>query len=163
MSQSAVVSPQKSPLGLFINLSVMMFILFFVWGAWFASVGIFMTEKGMSDWIGWVYSTTPIAAIVTPFFMGVFADRFMNAERLQGILMILSGVLMAIAPQFASAETPGIFFAIILAHALCFMPNLGLSNTVCLKHLKNPEKDYPIVRVFATLGWIVAGLVVSKG
>ncbi len=153
---------KKSSIGLFANLSTMMFVLFFVWGAWFATVGVFMTKMGMSEYIGWAYSTTPIAAIITPFFMGVFADRFMNAEKLQGILMILSGVLIAIAPQFASAETPKIFVGILLLHALFFMPNLGLSNTICLKHLADPNRDYPIVRVFATMGWIVAGLIVSK-
>lgn len=140
----------------------MMFMLFFIWGAWMATVGIFMTHVGMSEYIGWAYSTTPIAAIVTPFFMGVFADRVMNAEKLQGLLLIASGVLIAIAPQFASPDSPRIFVAILLLHALCFMPTLGLSNTICLKHLVNAEKEYPIVRVFATLGWIVAGLVVSK-
>ena len=154
---------KKSSMGLFINLSVMMFLLFFTWGAWFASVGIFMNQAGMAEFIGWAYSTTPIAAIITPFFMGVFADRFMNAERLQGILLILSGIAIAIAPQFASAETPEIFIIILLVHALCFMPTLGLSNTICLKHLANSEKDYPIVRIFATLGWIVAGLFISRG
>lgn len=152
----------KTSLGLFINLSLMMFVLFFVWGAWFVTVGAFMVDRGMDSHIGWVYSTTPIAAIVTPFFMGVFADRFMNAEKLQGILMILSGVFIAIAPEFASPEKADTFFLILLLHALCFMPNLGLSNTICLKHLSDTERDYPIVRVFATLGWIVAGLVVSK-
>lgn len=156
-----MTNAQKSSIGLFVNLSTMMFVLFFVWGAWFPTVGVFMTEMGMSEYIGWAYSTTPIAAIITPFFMGVFADRFMNAEKLQGLLMILSGVLIGIAPQFASAETPKIFVGLLLLHALCFMPNLGLSNTICLKHLADPERDYPIVRVFATLGWIVAGLIVS--
>ncbi|MGB0578836.1 MAG: MFS transporter [Limisphaerales bacterium] len=154
--------PKKSSLGLFTNLSVMMFVLFFVWGAWFVTVGAFMFDRGMTSHIAWAYSTTPIAAIVTPFFMGVFADRFMNAEKLQGILMILSGVFIAIAPEFATPEKADTFILILLAHALCFMPNLGLSNTICLKHLKDTERDYPIVRVFATLGWIVAGLVVSK-
>jgi nucleoside transporter len=155
-------TPKKTSLGLFVNLSVMMFVLFFVWGAWFVTVGAFMFNRGMTDHIAWAYSTTPIAAIVTPFFMGVFADRFMNAEKLQGILMMLSGVFIAIAPEFAKPETADIFIGILLAHALCFMPNLGLSNTICLKHLSDTERDYPIVRVFATLGWIVAGLVVSK-
>jgi nucleoside transporter len=155
-------APQKTSLGRFVNLSIMMFILFFVWGAWFVTVGAFMVDRGMTSHIAWAYSTTPIAAIVTPFFMGVFADRFMNAERLQGCLLILSGILMAIAPQFATPETADIFIGILLLHALAFMPTLGLSNTICLKHLSDTERDSPIVRVFATLGWIVAGIVVSK-
>tara|TARA_Y100001934_G_scaffold252356_1_gene316345 strand:- start:113 stop:1420 length:1308 start_codon:yes stop_codon:yes gene_type:complete len=154
-------APQKTTIGRFVNLSVMMFILFFVWGAWFVTVGAFMFNRGMTDHIAWAYSTTPIAAIVTPFFMGVFADRFMNAEKLQGILMILSGIVIAIAPEFASPEKADTFIWILLIHALCFMPNLGLSNTICLKHLADTERDYPRVRVFATLGWIVAGIVVS--
>lgn len=139
----------------------MMFCLFFVWGAWYVTMGTFMTERGIGDKIGWAYSVAPIAAIVTPFFMGVFADRFVNAEKLQGLLMILSGMFIALAPHFAAPETRWIFIALLLAHTLCFMPTLGLSNTICLKHLANPERDYPIVRVFATLGWIVAGWMVS--
>ena len=148
-------------MGLFVTLSTMMFALFFVWGAWYVTMGTFMTERGIAGAIGWAYSVAPIAAIVTPFFMGVFADRFVNAEKLQGILMILSGVFIALAPQFAAPETQWVFIGMLLAHTLCFMPNLGLSNTICLKHVVDKERDYPIVRVFATAGWIVAGLVVS--
>lgn len=152
---------QKSSLGLFANLSTMMFLLFFVWGAWFAGLGRFMGEAGMGDAIGNAYSCTPIAAIITPFFIGVFADRFFNAEKLQGLLLLLSGVFLAIAPSFAKPETSSIFVGLLLAHALCFMPTLSLSNTICLKHLANPEKEYPRVRIFATLGWILAGLSIS--
>ncbi len=154
---------RKTPLSLFITLSLMMFILFFTWGAWYASAGIFLTEAGMSGAISWAYSVMPIAAIITPFFMGVFADRFINAERLQGILLILGGIFMGLAPKFATPETSTIFVVLLFLHALCFMPTLGLSNTICLKHLGNSEKDYPIVRVFATLGWIAAGIFVSRG
>ncbi|MCH7726555.1 MAG: MFS transporter [Planctomycetes bacterium] len=154
----------KTSIGRFVNLSVMMFFLFFLWGAWYPMMGSFMGERGLSgDVISWAYSVAPIAAIITPFFMGVFADRFINAEKLQGVLLFLSGIFICLAPQFAKPESSTIFVGLLLAHTLCFMPTLGLSNTVCLKHLANSERDYPIVRVFATLGWIVAGLVVSFG
>lgn len=156
-----MTTPQKSSIGLFVNLSVMMFALFFVWGAWFAGLGRFMFEAGMGDYIGSAYACTPIAAIITPFFIGVFADRFMNAEKLQGLLLLLSAVFIAIAPSFAKPETAPIFVNLLLAHALCFMPTLSLSNTICLKHLADPERDYPRVRIFATLGWIIAGLSIS--
>ncbi len=140
----------------------MMFVLFSVWGAWYVTMGTFMTVRNFdARAISWAYSVAPIAAVVTPFFMGVFADRFVNAEKLQGVLMLLSGFFIALAPRFAAPDTQWVFVALLLAHTLCFMPNLGLSNTICLKHLANPERDYPIVRVFATLGWIVAGWVVS--
>ena len=153
---------QKTSLGRFVNLSVMMFVLFFVWGAWYVTMGSFIGARGLSsDTVGWAYSVAPIAAIITPFFMGVFADRFMNAEKLQGILLLAAGVLICLAPQFAHPETSNTFIVILLAHTLCFMPTLGLSNTICLKHIAIPDKEYPKVRVFATLGWIVAGLVVS--
>ena len=149
-------------LPLFATLSVMMFVLFYAWGSWFAGLGRFMFEAGFSaKAIGNAYSCTPIAAIVTPFFIGVFADRFMNAERIQGILMIFAGVFIAAAPSFADPDNPTIFIALLLAHSLCFMPTLGLSNTICLKHLSDAERDYPRVRIFATLGWIAAGLAIS--
>ena len=80
----------------------MMFVLFFVWGAWFAGLGRFMLEAGMADSLGNAYACTPIAAIITPFFIGVFADRFINAEKLQGLLLLLSGVFIAIAPSYAN-------------------------------------------------------------
>ncbi len=159
---SDTTTANRSSLGLFTNLSVMMFVLFFTWGAWFAGLGRFMFDAGFSaKAIGDAYSCTPIAAIVTPFFIGIFADRFMNAEKLQGILMLLAGVFIAIAPSFADPENPKIFIGLLLAHSLCFMPTLGLSNTICLKHLADAERDYPRVRIFATLGWIFAGLAIS--
>ncbi len=154
-------NPKNSSLGLFAHLGTMMFLLFFVWGAWFAGLGRFMFETGMGDYIGSAYACTPIAAIITPFFIGVFADRFMNAEKLQGLLLLLGGAFIGLAPSFAKPETAPIFVNLLLAHALCFMPTLSLSNTICLKHLADPERDYPRVRIFATLGWIIAGLAIS--
>jgi len=121
-----------------------------------------MTERGMSGTaLGWAYSVGPIAAIITPFFIGFLADRFFNAEKLQGGLLIASGLFMLAAPQFSSPEQSFTFVLCLLGHTLCYMPTLGLSNAICLKHLADAEKEYSRVRVFATLGWVVAGLVVS--
>ncbi len=148
--------------GHFMGLSIMMFFIFFTWGAWFAGIGRFMSEAGMSaSAIGWAYSTTPIAAIVTPFFIGIIADRFMNAEKLQGICLMLSGVFMVIAPSVAKPETSTLFLIFLFLHTLCFMPVLSLSNTIALKHLEDSEKNFPRVAFFRTFGWIVAGLAVS--
>ncbi|MCM8535705.1 MAG: MFS transporter [Lentisphaeraceae bacterium] len=151
----------KNELKIFTKLSITMFGIFFTWGSWYATIGFFMLEKGMGEYIGWAYSSTPLAAIVTPCFMGAFADRFMNAEKLQALLLVVGGVFMAIVPQFASVDSATLFLTFIFLHALCFMPTLGLSNTICLTHLNDPEKSYPRVRVFATLGWILAGLFMS--
>lgn len=154
------MSSRNSPL-LFATLSGMMFFLYFTWGAWYATMGTFMTVREMSDSIGAAYSVAPIAAIITPFFIGVFADRFVNAEKLQGCLLLLSAIAICAAPRYAAPDTWQAFVGLLLAHAICFMPTLGLSNTIALRHLANPDRDYPIVRVFATAGWVVAGLVVS--
>ena len=151
----------KNELKTFSKLSITMFGIFFTWGAWYATVGFFMLEKGMGEYIGWAYSSTPLAAIVTPCFMGAFADRYFNAEKVQALLLIVGGAFMAIVPQFASPDSAVLFLTFIFLHALCFMPTLGLSNTICLTHLSDSEKSYPRVRVFATLGWILAGLFVS--
>ncbi len=152
---------EKQHSGHFLGLSIMMFVIFFTWGAWFAGIGRFMSEAGMATSIGWAYSTTPIAAIVTPFFIGIIADRFLNAEKLQGILLILSSLFIAAAPSFAKAETANIFLLLLFVHTLCFMPTLSLSNTIALKHLKDSEKDFPRIALFRTFGWIAAGLSIS--
>jgi len=155
------MSANKSSLKLFVELSVMMFFLFFTWGAWYATMSTFMVDRGIASSISWAYSLAPLAAIVTPFFMGVFADRFINAEKLQGGLLILSGFAIIAAPSYAAPETSNTFLGLLLLHTLCFMPTLGLSNTICLKHLADQEREYPKVRVLATLGWIAAGLTIS--
>ena len=152
---------EEKPSSHFMGLSVMMFVIFFTWGAWFAGLNRFMFEAGMVDSIGSAYSMTPIAAIVTPFFIGIIADRFMNAEKLQGICLILSSIFMALMPTFASAETSFIFLALLMLHTLCFMPVLSLSNTIALTHLSDTAKDFPRVAMFRTFGWIVAGLSIS--
>ena len=85
--------------------------------------------------MAWAYSVVPIAAIVMPFFIDVFADRIVNAGKLQDGLIILSDVTISVAPYFASPDTWVLFVLLLLTHAVCFMPNLGLSNTICLKHL----------------------------
>ncbi|MDP1662634.1 MAG: MFS transporter, partial [Phycisphaerales bacterium] len=144
------------------------FLQFFLWGAWFVTLGPFMASRGMGGsevgtWIGHAYSTAPIAAIIAPFFLGIVADRFFASQRLMGYLHTIGGVLLMFAPWAAmqSPEKPVLFFVVLLAHMLCYMPTLGLSNTVAFNCMSNPEKQFPIVRVWGTIGWIVAGLIVG--
>ena len=151
-----------------IPLSVMMFLQFFLWGAWFVTLGPFMASRGMGGkdmgtWIGNAYSTAPIAAIIAPFFLGIAVDRFFASQRVMGLLHALGGLLLLLAPWAAeqTPEEPTIFFIILLAHMLCYMPTLGLSNTVAFNAMNNPEKQFPVVRVWGTIGWIVAGLLVG--
>ena len=144
-----------------IRLGIMMFLQFFIWGAWYVSVGNYMKSHGMFDQVAWAYTVGPIAAIISPFFLGLVADRFFPSERVLGVLHILAGITMFLVPWSASVS-PTAFILMLLVHMLCYMPTLGLTNTLAFHNLENTEKQFPLVRVFGTIGWIVAGLSVSK-
>ena len=166
--------PADAPAGggavLIARLAAMMFLQFFVWGSWYVSTGNFI--KNGSGWAdapainGWAYSVAPIAAILSPLFLGMVADRFFASERVLAVLMLLGAAAMAAVPTVlgddptAGAATP--YLWLLLAHSLCFMPTLGLTNTIAFSHIANPEKQFPLVRVFGTLGWIVGTILVSK-
>ncbi|WP_372845676.1 nucleoside permease [Pontiella sp.] len=157
------MSEKKSPVFIVPRLSVMMFLQFFVWGAWFVTVGNYMFKQGMGDSVGWAYSIGPIAAIISPFVLGMVADRFFATERVLGALHIVGGVLMFCAPMVVDgAESAGIFLTMLFLHMLCYMPTLGLTNTLAFHNITNQEKEFPLIRVFGTIGWIVAGVFVSK-
>jgi len=145
----------------FIGLSVMMFLQFFVWGAWYVTVGNYMKAHGMFDEIGWAYTVAPIAAIISPFFLGLVADRYFASERVLGVLHILGAITMFLVPMAASVSSTA-FLGVLLLHTLCYMPTLGLTNTLAFHNIDDQERQFPIVRVFGTVGWIVAGLLVSK-
>lgn len=143
-----------------IGLSVMMFLQFFVWGAWYVTVGNFMNANGMADEIYWAYTVAPIAAIISPFFLGFIADRYFATERVLGVLHLLGAVAMLAAP-FTAAISPTLFIFTLLAHVLCYMPTLGLTNTLAFSNIDDQETQFPIIRVFGTIGWIAANLTVS--
>ncbi len=143
------------------RLSAMMFLQFFVWGAWYVTVGNFMDANKMTDKIAWAYSLCPIAAIVSPFFLGMVADRFFATERVLAVMHLLGGVALLLAPAAAQAS-PTVFIVVLLLHTLCYMPTLGLTNTLSFHNMTDPQKQFPMVRVFGTIGWIVANIVVSK-
>jgi len=109
------------------------------------------------------YSVGPIAAIVSPFFLGMIADRYFASEHVLGVLHILGGAIMFAAPMFAEGDSASssMFIGVLLVHMLCYMPTLGLTNTLSFHNLTNQEKQFPLVRVFGTIGWIAASFVVS--
>ncbi len=150
------------------RLSVMMFLQFFVWGAWYVSMTGWMGEHKLNDLIGWAYTVGPIAAVISPFFLGMIADRFFPTQRVLGAMHLLGGLALVAIPTVVSGlstDLPKTFFhpyvLLLLAHMLCYMPTLGLSNTLCFHHMTNPEKQFPLVRVFGTAGWIVGSIIVS--
>lgn len=155
--------------GVVFRLSVMMFLQFFVWGAWYVSMTGFMVEKSMGGLIPAAYSVGPIAAIVSPFFLGLIADRFFATERVLGVLHIVGGGVLFLAPSVARAfnvESDGSAFLqpytlVLLGHMLCYMPTLGLTTSLSFHNLPNREKQFPLVRVWGTIGWIVGNIAVS--
>ncbi len=146
------------------RLSAMMFLQFFVWGAWYVTVGNYMAVNKMADGIFWAYTVGPIAAIISPFFLGMIADRFFATERVLGAMHILGGIALFAAPAVVQqqGDTYWPFIGILSLHMLCYMPTLGLSNTLAFHNMTNQEKQFPLIRVFGTIGWIAANWVVSK-
>ena len=157
------MSEDKKPTWIATRLSIMMFLQFFVWGAWFVTAGNYMGKVGLGDSIGWAYSVGPIAAILSPFLLGMVADRFFATERVLGFVHILGGIVLFCAPMVVKDETSApLFIGMLLFHMICYMPTLGLTNTLAFHNITNQEKQFPLIRVFGTIGWIVAGVVVSK-
>jgi nucleoside transporter len=146
---------------IYLQLSGMMFLEFFVWGAWYVTVGNYMTRIGMSDVIYWAYAVGPIGAILSPFFLGMVADRYFATERVLGTLHLIGGLAMILAPMAAEQGAAGWFIILLLVHMVCYMPTVGLANALAFHHMSEQEKYFPIVRVFGTIGWIVAGVLVS--
>src|SRR3712207_4953590 len=144
-----------------VRLSVMMFLQFFVWGAWYTSIAVYMTNQNMGTLTHWPYTVNPIAAIVAPFFVGLVADRFFATERVYAILHLLGGVLLLAAPQ--TAGDPTLFIVMLLLYNLCYMPTISLSNSLAFHNIADQEKQFPRIRVWGTIGWIVAGLFISFG
>lgn len=139
------------------KLSVMMFLQFFVWGAWFATLFLVLGKEDLSGIIGRSYSTLPIAAMVAPLFLGLVADRFFASERVMAGLMLLGGALLLMVPAAIAKGNGELVVGLIMGHMLCYMPSIGLGNSIAFTHL--PMDVFPRVRVWGTIGWIVAGLV----
>lgn len=137
----------------------MMFLQFFIWGAWYTSIAVYMNELGMNTLTHWPYTVNPIAAIIAPFFLGLIADRYFATEKVLGVLHLAGGVILFATPQVS--HSPTLFILLLLAYNLCYMPTLGLANSLAFHHIQNQEKQFPVIRVFGTIGWIVAGLFIS--
>ncbi|MBY0477320.1 MAG: nucleoside permease [Chitinophagaceae bacterium] len=143
-----------------VQLSVMMFLEFFIWGGWFVTLGTFLNNNLSATGVesGQVFSTQSWGAIIAPFIIGLIADRFINAEKILGVLHIIGALLMY---QMYSADNISVFYPYVLVYMICYMPTLALVNSVSFNQMKNPEKEFSVIRLFGTLGWIAAGLLIS--
>jgi nucleoside transporter len=154
------MSPTLSP-AVRVKLSAMMFLQFFVWGAYFVTMGTYLLQGlGFTGTeTGQAYSTMPWGAIVAPFVVGMIADRFFAAEKLLGVLHLVGAGLLY---WVSTITTPAAFFWVLLLYALCYNPTLALVNAIAFNQMASPEKQFPSVRLWGTIGWIVAGLIVGS-
>lgn len=147
-----------------LRLSIMMFIQFFIWGAWYVTAPRFLAQIGFDgNDFGWTYSVGPIAAMISPFIVGMIADRFFSTERVLGVMHLLGGgaMLAATALMKVAQPSPDTINWLFFAHMLCYMPTLALTNSLAMHNMTDPEKEFPMIRVFGTIGWIVAGVVIA--
>jgi len=138
----------------------MMFLEFFIWGAWFVTLGTFMGNNlsATGAETGMAYSTQSWGAIIAPFIIGLIADRFFNAEKILGVLHIIGAILMYMMFQANDFTT---FYPYVLGYMIAYMPTLALVNSVAFKQMKDPAKEFSFIRVWGTIGWILAGLLIS--
>lgn len=143
------------------RLSLMMFLQFFVWGAFFVPLGGYLgTIFSGQNVVGHIYSTSNWAGLLAPLFVGLVADRFFNAERLNGLLHLLGAALLWQCARVT--DSPDRLFGWLLAYFLCYMPTLALVNTITFQNVSDAGARFPKIRLWGTIGWIVAGLVVAE-
>lgn len=140
------------------QLSLMMFLEFFIWGGWFVTLGIYLPNSldASGSEIAFAYSSQSWGAIIAPFIIGLIADRYFNAEKILGVLHLAGAGLMYL---MANATDIAAFIPYVFGYMIAYMPTLALVNSVSFNQMKDPSKEFSFIRVFGTLGWIIAGLV----
>ena len=141
-----------------LRLSVMMFLEFFIWGGWFVTMGSYLgaSLSASGAQIGLAYATQSWGAIIAPFIFGLIADRYFNAERVLAATHLVGGVLLLAVAR--SATFPA-FYPLLLVYMILYMPTLALVNAIAFRQLRDPSREFSNIRVWGTIGWIVAGLV----
>jgi len=142
------------------KLSLMMLLEYFIWGSWYVTMSTYMSVNlgSTGGQISAAYNALAIATMISPFFVGMVADRYFSAQKIMGVLHLLGAVLLYGATQI---ENNGTFYWIILVYSLLYMPTIALSNSIAFHQMTDPGRQFPWIRVFGTVGWIVAGIMIS--
>lgn len=143
------------------RLSAMMFMQFFVWGAWNVTLGLVMQTVGIGSLIGNAFSVGPIASIVGSFLLGMAAARYVSPRMLMVILHLIGGAILFFLPTLITPESGSTFVWLLLGYMILYMPTVGLANTIALKSFGDRTDAFPFVRAFGTLGWIASGLIIG--
>ncbi|MDJ0276153.1 MFS transporter [Sphingomonas sp. 2R-10] len=143
------------------RLSALMFMQFFIWGAWQVTLGLVMQTVGIGNLIGNAFSMGPIASIVGSLLLGMVAARYVAPRMLMVILHLVGGVLLFLMPSLITPERGGTFVWLLLGYMILYMPTVGLANTIALKSFGTRTDNFPFVRAFGTIGWIASGLIIG--
>jgi nucleoside transporter len=149
------------PTSLSVRLSLMMFLNYVIWGAWYVTLDTYLTVtlKFTGTQAGAVFGTTALASMISPFFVGMIADRYFSTERVLAVLHLMGAVFLYLVTRVSSF---GAVYALVLAHCLCYFPTIALTNLLTLRQIKNASAEFPLIRVLGTLGWIAIGQTIGR-
>ena len=139
----------------------MMFLEFFIWGGWYVTMGTYLTQTFSASGVDLALAqeTRSLGALIAPFILGLIADRYFAAQKLQGVLHFLGGVLLIVA---ANQNSFSLFYPFVLSYMILFMPTLALVNAIAFRLMKDPPEEFAAIKTPCTLGWIAAGLAIGK-
>jgi len=144
-----------------VKLAVFMFLQYFIWGSWYVSMATYLgkTLGFAGGQIGLAYGAFAIGAMISPFFVGLIADRYFASEKLLAVLGLVGGALLFMLPKLT---TFGAFYPMLILYCAAYVPTLALGNSLALHHLANPKRDFPLVKTLAAVGWIAGGVTLSR-